>query len=188
VADLPVSRPPSEPVGLRRRIAQDIGGALDTELSDPADGDLVELNVSTCPAPPAVADRLGLRAGDRVIARHRLRFIDASPSMSSDSYVPAALVADSPLGMSAPLRDGVVHLLAGLGHPVSRVADEIGVRMPSPGEAQELQIATGVPVLSVQRTGGCPECRGTLVSVLRAVVHRRGQAVAACGTSAGAGW
>jgi GntR family transcriptional regulator len=66
--------------------------------------------------------------------------------------MPADLVADTELGRPEPLRVGIARLLAELGHPVTRVADEVGVRMPSPGEAQELQIATGVPVLSVQRT------------------------------------
>jgi GntR family transcriptional regulator len=152
VADVAVRRRPRGPGGLHRHVAHGAGDPLDSELSEPTDGARIEVSVSTRPAPPFIADRLGLRAGDRVVTRHRLRFRDAVPDMSSDSFLPADLVADSPLGAPGPLGTGVVGLLADLGHPIRRVADEIGVRMPSPAEAQELQIATGVPVLAVQRT------------------------------------
>lgn len=152
VADVGVRHRPRGAAGLRRRVARGDGDPLDSELSEAGDSPRVEVSVSTRPAPPYIADRLGLHAGDRVVTRHRLRFRDTAPDMSSDSFMPADLVADSPLGMPGPLPTGVVGLLADLGHPIRRVADEIGVRMPSPAEAQELQIATGVPVLSVQRT------------------------------------
>jgi GntR family transcriptional regulator len=152
VADVAVRHRPRGSAGLQRRVAPGDGDPLDSELSEETDSTRVEVSVSTRPAPPYIADRLGLRAGDRVITRHRLRFRDTAPDMSSDSYLPADLVGDSPLGMPGPLATGVVGLLADLGHPIRRVADEIGVRMPSPAEAQELQIATGVPVLAVQRT------------------------------------
>jgi len=152
VADVAVRHRPRGSTGLQRRIARADSDPLDSELSEATDGARVEVSVSTRPAPPYIADRLGLRAGDRVVTRHRLRFRDTVPEMSSDSFLPADLVADSPLGMPGPLGTGVVRLLAELGYPIRRVADEVGVRMPSPAEAQELQIATGVPVLSLQRT------------------------------------
>lgn len=152
VAEVAVRRRTRGAAGLQRQTARGDGDPLDDELTEATDSARVQVSVSTRPAPPFVADRLGLRAGERVVTRHRLRFRDTAPDMSSDSFMPAELVHDSPLGMPGPLGTGVVRLLADLGHPIARVADEIGVRMPSPAEAQELQIATGVPVLSVQRT------------------------------------
>lgn len=151
VADVGVRHRPRG-AGLQRRVARGANDPLDGELTEETDGARVEVSVSTRPAPPYIADRLGLHSGDRVVTRHRLRFRDTGPEMSSDSFLPADLVADSPLEMPGPLTTSVVGLLADLGHPIGRVADEIGVRMPSPVEAQELQIATGVPVLAVQRT------------------------------------
>lgn len=128
------------------------GDAFGAEVADTAGSDTVEISVSTHPAPPFVADRLRLQSGAQVVARHRLSFRDSAPSHATDAFLPADLVADTELGRPEPLRVGVERLLAEIGHPVARVADEIGVRMPSPVEAQQLQIATGVPVLSVQRT------------------------------------
>lgn len=152
VADIGVRRRPASPDALARRMVHGGNGPLDGELGEPADDARVEVSVSTRPATPYIADRLALRAGDRVVARHRLRLRDATPDMSADSYLPAELVANSPLGVPGTLGASVARLLDELGHPVRHVADEIGVRMPSPSEAQELQIATGVPVLAVQRT------------------------------------
>lgn len=153
VADVGVRRrAPGPDVLERRMVPGGSGDPLDGELGEPADDTRAEVSVTTRPATPYIADRLALRAGDRVVARHRLRLRDARPDMSADSYLPAELVADSPLGVPGTLGASVARLLDELGHPVRHVADEIGVRMPSPTEAQELQIATGVPVLAVQRT------------------------------------
>ncbi|CAN5822923.1 GntR family transcriptional regulator [soil metagenome] len=133
-------------------MTHDGSDALGVELVDCPEPGQVDVRVSTHPAPPVVADRLGLEAGAQVVARHRLLFRDAAPSHATDSFMPAVMVADTALGRSEPLQMGVARLLAEIGHPVVRTNDEIGVRMPSPAEAQELQIATGVPVLTVQRT------------------------------------
>lgn len=152
VAEVPVRREQPRATAVRQSIVEDGGDALGAELSDHGDGGHVEVSVSTHPAPPHVADRLGLRTGDRVVARHRLLYRDATPSHCTDAFMSAALVADTDLGRPEPLRVGLARLLAEIGHPIGRVTDEIAVRMPSPTEAQELQIASGVPLLSVQRT------------------------------------
>lgn len=152
VADLPVHSVRQPVSVIRQMVTHDSSDALGPELTDSGVPAHVEISVSTAPAPPFVADRLGLQTGDQVVVRHRLRYRDSAPSHATDSFMPAAMVADTELGRPEPLRVGLAHLLAELGHPLSRVTDEIGVRMPAPVEAQELQIATGVPLLSVQRT------------------------------------
>ena len=152
VADVPVRRGGAGTDVLRQRVTWGGTDALTAELVDAVDREHVDVTVATHPAPPHVADRLGLQVGDRVVARHRLHLHDTAPSHSSDSYLPARLAGDSPLAHTGRLGTSVAGLLSDLGHPVQRVSDEIGVRMPTPAEAQELQIATGVPVLAVQRT------------------------------------
>lgn len=152
VADVTARRGRAPADELHEVVTRGGSDALTAELADVVDRERIEVAVSTHPAPAHVADRLGLRAGDRVVARHRLHMRDVTPSHSSDSYVPAELAGDSPLAHPGRLKTSVAGLLSELGHPVRRVSDEIGVRMPTPGEAQELQIATGVPVLTVQRT------------------------------------
>lgn len=152
VADVPARRHRGAAGEVHEVVTRGGSDALTAELADVVDRERIEVAVSTHPAPPHVADRLGLRAGERVVARHRLHLRDATPSHSSDSYVPAELAGDSPLAHPGRLETSVAGLLSELGHPVQRVSDEIGVRMPTPVEAQELQIATGVPVFTVQRT------------------------------------
>lgn len=151
VADV-AARPESRSNADLRPTVEHGGDVLTAELSEPVEGAREEVSVSTHPAPPLVADRLGLQAGDRVVARHRLQYRDTLPSHSADSFISAALVADTDLARPGPLQLGLARLLAQIGRPLARLNDEVGVRMPSPVEAQELQIATGVPVLLVQRT------------------------------------
>jgi GntR family transcriptional regulator len=152
VADVVVRRLPRA-VGTREATIAGRGSeTLARELTDVIDRERVEVRVATRPAPASVAERLGLRAGQRVVVRHRVHLTDDGPSHSSDTFASEELAADTPLVTPGPLDAPLAEVLAGHGHAVVRLADEVGVRMPTPHEAQELHIATGVPVLAVTRT------------------------------------
>lgn len=161
VADLSTPATSRGARSLSRRGVVHVSDALDDELTGAAD-DTVTDGVTTRPASVVMADRLGLEAGGHVIVRHRLRMAEHQPSHSTDTYVPERLAEGTALADPAPLRAGIAEQLAELGHPVSRLSDEIGVRMPTPAEAQELQIATGVPVLTVLRTAFDPDDRAVV--------------------------
>ncbi|HSK97029.1 MAG TPA: GntR family transcriptional regulator [Euzebyales bacterium] len=122
------------------------------EFDETADVDRVDVTVTTRIAPPAIADALRLPADARVLERRRVLFRDGQPSQTADSYVPEELADDGDLRRPVPLGDGIAPALERAGRPINGHVDEISVRMPSPVEAQELQIATGVPVVVLLRT------------------------------------
>lgn len=158
VADLPAGRPARRGARVEHTVEPGATDALALDLAGDVEDD--ELTVTTRGAPPYVAERLGIQPGTRVVARHRLVLRDGTPSHLIDIFAAADRVGGSDAERTGPLRVGLVNALAELGHRLVRLDDEVGVRMPTPGEAQELQIATGVPVLTVLRTafdeGGLP--------------------------------
>jgi GntR family transcriptional regulator len=152
VADVVVRGLPRAEGSLQATVTGRGSETLARELTEAVDAERVRVHVSTRPAPAAVAERLGLPAGRRVVVRHRVHLTGDGTSHSSDTFVSEELAADSALSAPGPLDTTLVRALAAQGHPVARMADDVGVRMPTPNEAQELHIATGVPVLAVART------------------------------------
>ncbi|EPH43069.1 GntR family transcriptional regulator [Streptomyces aurantiacus] len=102
-----------------------------------------------------VAERLAIRAGDRVM-RTKYVFRDAGETMMlSTSWEPLAVTGRTPVMLpeEGPLGGcGVVDRMAAIDVIVDNVAEEVGAR---PGLAEELLALGGVPghvVLVVQRT------------------------------------
>ncbi|MGW2640214.1 GntR family transcriptional regulator [Streptomyces sp. NPDC001348] len=103
----------------------------------------------------AIADRLGVRPGDRVMCT-RYVFRDAGePMMLSTSWEPLAVTGRTPVMLpeEGPLGGmGVVERMRAIDVIVDNVTEEVGAR---PGLAEELLTLGGVPghvVLVVQRT------------------------------------
>ncbi|MEV0444193.1 GntR family transcriptional regulator [Streptomyces spectabilis] len=103
----------------------------------------------------AVAERLGIRVGDRVMCT-KYAFRDAGEVMMlSTSWEPLAVTGRTPVMLpeEGPLGGcGVVDRMAAIDVVVDNVAEEVGAR---PGLAEELLALGGVPghvVLVVQRT------------------------------------
>jgi DNA-binding GntR family transcriptional regulator len=106
-------------------------------------------------ASAAVAERLGIEPGDRVM-RTRYVFRDAGePMMLSTSWEPLALTGRTPVMLpeEGPLGGcGVVERMAAIDVVVDNVVEEVGAR---PGLAEELLTLGGVPghvVMVVERT------------------------------------
>ncbi|MEV5977921.1 GntR family transcriptional regulator [Streptomyces sp. NPDC052114] len=106
-------------------------------------------------ASAAIAERLGIRAGDRVMCTKYV-FRDAGEAMMlSTSWEPLAITGRTPVMLpeEGPLGGcGVVERMAAIDVVVDNVAEEVGAR---PGLAEELTALGGVPghvVLVVQRT------------------------------------
>lgn len=106
-------------------------------------------------ASAAVAERLGIRPGDRVMCTRYL-FRDAGEAMMlSTSWEPLAVTGRTPVMLpeEGPLGGmGVVERMAAIDVVVDNVTEEVGAR---PGLAEELLVLGGVPghvVLVVRRT------------------------------------
>ncbi|MFB9543616.1 GntR family transcriptional regulator [Micromonospora sagamiensis] len=111
-------------------------------------------SVTTVPSPAEVAQRLDLDEEQPVVRRENWYFADDEPVQIGVTYIPAALVADSPLGREKKLGPGSIYQrFEDLGHPITRIREEVSARMPTPEEAAGLDMPPGVPVLDVLHTG-----------------------------------
>lgn len=106
-------------------------------------------------APAAVADRLGIPHGERVMRTRYLFRQGGEPMMLSTSWEPLAVTGRTPVMLpeEGPLGGcGVVERMAGIDVVVDNVVEEVGAR---PGLAEELLALGGVPghtVMVVERT------------------------------------
>jgi len=103
----------------------------------------------------AVAERLGIEPGDRVMRTKYVFREGGEPMMLSTSWEPLALTGRTPVMLpeEGPLGGmGVVERMRAIDVIVDNVTEEVGAR---PGLAEELALLGGVPghvVLVVQRT------------------------------------
>jgi len=119
-------------------------------------------------APPDVAARLGLDSIGTVVVRRRVRYLDGVPFNTNDSYYPLDLVEGSEIMLPADIGRGANQVLAELGAEQTHAVDEIEIRMPSPDEAERLEIGLGVPVAMHRATGYTAD--GRPVRVVRNVL------------------
>jgi DNA-binding GntR family transcriptional regulator len=114
-----------------------------------------ESNSQQTEASRAVARRLGIEPGDRVMRTRYLFRESGEPMMLSTSWEPLAVTGRTPVMLpeEGPLGGmGVVERMRAIDVIVDNVTEEVGAR---PGLAEELQALGGVPghvVLVVQRT------------------------------------
>lgn len=114
------------------------------------------LAVERVPAPPEVAERLGLPAGASVIVRRRAFFIDDEPMQLVDGYYPEGLFTGSPVEAPRRIAGGTSALIedpAGpVGQRIVRFVEDLEIRMPTPSEVGALRIPPGVPLARVLRS------------------------------------
>lgn len=105
------------------------------------------------PADEELADLFGLPEGTWLLRRRFVFWARGEPQQISVNYLPWSLVEGTPVADPArePWPGGTPAQLASLGHPVSRIEEAVRSRMPTPHEAETLQIAPGVPVLGITR-------------------------------------
>jgi GntR family transcriptional regulator len=110
----------------------------------------VRVSIETPPADVALA--LELAPGELAVRRARVRYVDDVPYQLSTSWFPETLARGTLLMEE---RDVAVPggILRHIGSPQVSVRDRIGIRMPTPAEAAQLDIPPGTPVGEHQRTG-----------------------------------
>ncbi|MBA6439773.1 GntR family transcriptional regulator [Streptomyces sp. GMR22] len=99
---------------------------------------------------PDVSARLG--SPRKVLARRRRYLLDGRPVEFATSYLPLDLARNTAIAQPNPGPGGIYARLEELGHRLDHFDEEIRARMPSPAEVRTLQLASGVPVISLTRT------------------------------------
>jgi len=102
--------------------------------------------------PGFVADRLRLRAGQKVAVRRRRMLADDEPMQLADSYVPMSIARGTALLDEDSGPGGTYARIEERGHRLVRATEELRARMPTPDERNLLLLAPGVPVVSLVRT------------------------------------
>lgn len=115
------------------------------------------IDVAIVEPPAEVAKRLQLNAGELAVIRRRVRYLDGEPFYSNDSYYPLAVAQDTPIMVPHDIARGANRVLAEHGHIQVRAVDEFFVRMPTPAEADRLDLAPGTPVAIHVITGYAPD-------------------------------
>lgn len=104
-------------------------------------------------ATKAIAERLAIDPGEEVVKTTYRFFADEQPIMLSTSYEPYALIAGTPVeNPEGGTITGVVPRMDAIGQHITHVTEDVNARAPRPYEAEQLEIAPGVPVITVVRT------------------------------------
>lgn len=138
-----------------RRLRKDVWGSGRSMWDvDESHGALVVdgLDVRELPASEDAARLLDIPAGTPVVVRDRRYLIDGRPIQRATAFIPASIAANSAVTGQDTGPGGIYALLAGLGHAPVRFVEELQVRMPTPAERQDLELAPGTPVVIVART------------------------------------
>jgi len=104
------------------------------------------------PASTEVAVRLNVDEGSLVVVRRCFRYVDGQPWSDQDSYYPMDIAEAAGLVTPKDIPEGTIRAMAKAGHDEVGHVDEITARMPTPAEAQVLDIGAGTPLLVYSRT------------------------------------
>lgn len=122
-----------------------------TELAGRNASQTIEVKIAYPPAD--VARSLGLEDSAMTAMRRKVRFLDGEPYEISDAFFPYELVQGTEIMLPEDIARGAGRVLAEKGHQQVRFQDEITSRMPTPEEAERLQLGPGTPVTIHSRTG-----------------------------------
>jgi GntR family transcriptional regulator len=110
-----------------------------------------QIQVGEADAPAHVRDLLGLPVDATVVLRSRRFVLDGKPVLISRSWLPVSIAAGTAIAQPDTGPGGTYARLADLGHAPARFREDLRSRMPSPDEADRLEIAAGTPVIDVIR-------------------------------------
>ncbi|NUR59419.1 MAG: GntR family transcriptional regulator [Catenulispora sp.] len=120
------------------------------------------------PAPPAVAERLGIAAGTPVWVRRRTTVLDGRPNQLADSYYELDVVRGTQIQEENTGPGGGFARLEEAGYLLDEMSEEISVRMPTGPESVALRLPPGTPVAELIRT--TYDTSGRPVEVMLAVI------------------
>jgi GntR family transcriptional regulator len=88
---------------------------------------------------------------EQVVVRRRRFTVDGKPVTLATSYLPAQLVAGTPITQTDTGPGGTYARLAELGAAPAHFREDVHARMPDPDEIDALALVRGTPVLTVTR-------------------------------------
>lgn len=118
------------------------------------------LFIGPADAPDDISERLGVDAGDKVLARRRLYFRNGTPVETATSYLPWDVVKDIPeLFSENPGPGGIYARLEDDGHIFAEFVETLQARPASKAESSELALSPGAPVVHLIRDAVTEEGR-----------------------------
>ncbi|MEU5426756.1 GntR family transcriptional regulator [Streptomyces olivoreticuli] len=110
------------------------------------------LYVGPTSAPPDIAERLRMPAGEQVLARRRRYFVDGTPTEEATSYLPWPIAQDIPeLLDENPGGGGIYARLEENGHTLAEYIETVRARLATKQELAALQLSPGAPVIHLVR-------------------------------------
>ncbi|HVL52403.1 MAG TPA: UTRA domain-containing protein [Actinomycetota bacterium] len=104
------------------------------------------------PAPQTVASRMGVERGTALLERRRLMLVDGVPVRLAISYFPTDAPEAGELAGDTFLPGGLQELFDRHGRRFQRAEETLVARLPTPVEAEVLQISPAEPVVEILRT------------------------------------
>lgn len=148
---VPIRRLASDRFARKHRAAGKAAFTIEAEKSGFVPG-VDKIRVRRERANHVVAERLRLDPGSEVLVRERRYLANGIPVELATSYLPVAFAEGTAIEQVDTGPGGIYARLEESGHVLARFAEEVGARMPTLDEQRELEIGTGVPVLTVVRT------------------------------------
>lgn len=110
------------------------------------------LYVGPTDAPGEIADRLGVEAGTKVLARRRLYYSDGIPTEEATSYLPWEVVKDIPeMFAENPGGGGIYARLEEHGCTLAEFVETVRARLATKQETSALSLSPGSPVIHLTR-------------------------------------
>ncbi|MGH3097730.1 MAG: GntR family transcriptional regulator [Streptosporangiales bacterium] len=122
-------------------------GQTETEL--PWEEEIVQL--AEVPAPQRIAEVFEIDPGTPVFLRRRRIWLEGTPTQLDDSYYRLEVVRGTPLVEGTTGPGGSYAVLEEYGYQLTRIREDIKLRMPSPEEVRSLRLDKGVPVAELHR-------------------------------------
>ncbi|WP_435130340.1 GntR family transcriptional regulator [Actinacidiphila sp. bgisy144] len=111
------------------------------------------LFVGPTDAPEGIADRLGVAAGEKVLARKRRYFRDGVPTEEATSYLPWEVVKDIPeMFAENPGGGGIYARLEEHGYALAEFTETVRARLANKAEGSALALSPGAPVIHLVRS------------------------------------
>ncbi|MFE5869702.1 GntR family transcriptional regulator [Streptomyces roseifaciens] len=174
----PVKRRSSDRFRRSHRKAGKAAYLAETEAAGHTPGVHV-LYVGPRDVPADIAERLGVAAGSKVLARRRRYFVDGVPTEEATSYLPWRVAEGIPeLLRDNPGGGGIYARLEEHGYHLAEYVETVRARLATKQEMAALQLSPGAPVIhlvreAVSAEGGVVEVCDTVMAADRFVLDYR---------------